>query len=93
MNKVFVEYRIDGEAREDYLQFMQSMGEGARFELYEGSDQPNLFVELWSGLDKESYLRLKEERLNDETGPWAKLNGMVSGGKDKVHIWHFQKVR
>lgn len=76
-------------------------------ELYEGSDQPGLFVEIWNGLSKEQYIQLKQARgkqglKEDETAlnnnpfgntEWYRLDEWIKGGSEKVHIWHFEKVK
>ena len=60
---------------------------------YEGSDQPGLFVEMWSDVPWETYLRMKRERTEDPHSPWREMDEMVEGGKAKIHIWHFKKAR
>lgn len=65
MGIIFVEYRIDEQKREDFLPFIHSLAEGAPMELYEGSDQPGLFVEIWRGLSEEDYLCMKEARTGE----------------------------
>jgi hypothetical protein len=93
MYKVFVEYAIIPEMRQVYLDYMQELclREG-RLELFEGSDQPGLFVEIWHDVSYEFYTLLKQERLNfasSDSTPWEEW---VQGGKKKLHIWHFSKV-
>lgn len=92
MYKVFVEYRIQSIARESYITFMQQMGKCYRqMTIYEGTDQPNLFVECWSGVNFEQYEELKRLRI-DQKSEWTEMNDWVVGGADKIHIWHFSHI-
>ena len=48
MGIVFVEYKVFPEKREAYLSRIRELMKNASgVQLYEGSDQPNLFVEIW----------------------------------------------
>ena len=92
MCKVFVEYTIIHEKRIAYLHYMQKRVEQTGLELFEGTDQPNLFVEIWSNVSYSAYLSLKEERLEPvKDSLWEDFEEMVQGGLKKLHIWHFNK--
>jgi hypothetical protein len=99
MCKVFVEYKVKPEYRETYLVWIKEMTrKDGRFTVYEGTEQPGLFVEMWDGLERDEYLKMKEQRLttassegeNDDR--WGRLTGWVEGGVSKIHMWHFTKV-
>jgi hypothetical protein len=92
MCKVFVEYTIIHEKRTDYLYYMQKMIELTGLELVEGTDQPDLFIEIWSNVNYLAYKSLKRERLEPEQdSPWEHFEEMITGGLKKLHIWHFSK--
>ncbi|WP_282940434.1 hypothetical protein [Paenibacillus sp. RC67] len=108
MSKVFVEYQILPAYTSNYSIWMAEVR--AQYEnvaFYEGSDQPGLFVEIWTGLSKEQYILLKQARrreaseegqsafMNNPFGQteWNKLDEWIKGGNEKVHIWHFEKVK
>jgi hypothetical protein len=92
MCKVFVEYTIVAEKRIPYLHYMQKMIKQTGLELMEGTDQPDLFVEIWSDVSYANYESLKLERLNPIKGSaWEPFGEMVTGGLSKLHIWHFNK--
>ncbi|GAA3409258.1 hypothetical protein ACFFNY_09255 [Paenibacillus hodogayensis] len=92
MDIVFVEYKVLPEQREAYLAWARELcGTEPLLEHYEGSDQPNLFVELWRGMSPERYAAFKLARQESEDRPWSELAGYVQGGPGKVHVWHFRR--
>jgi hypothetical protein len=90
MHKVFVEYTILQDMRLIYLNHMRELlkREG-RLELLEGSDQPGLFVEIWSDVSHEEYVELKKQRLQTTEGNAQEWGKWIKGGLEKIHIWHF----
>lgn len=91
---VFAEYRIVSEKRESYLHFMREVvSRYPETEWYEGTDQPDLFVEVWRGMGKRDYERWKAARLDPRNEEWSPLHAMIPGGTAKLHIWHFSAVR
>jgi hypothetical protein len=92
MCKVFVEYTIDQEKRKAYLHYMQKIIKQTGLELFEGTNQPGLFIEIWSDINYAGYESLKLERSNPEKGSeWESFGEMILGGLSKLHIWHFCK--
>lgn len=92
MHIVFVEYKVFPEKRGAYLKWIAELARAhPLMEHYEGSEQPNLFVELWPGIDEETYGAFKRQRLESADRPWPELAEYVPGGLDKVHIWHFRR--
>ncbi|TMV46486.1 hypothetical protein FE783_26365 [Paenibacillus mesophilus] len=92
MGIVFVEYKVFPEKREAYLQWFKTLTMAeTRLELYEGSDQPDLFVELWRDFGPDEYREFKKSRQESPESPWAELADFVPGGSAKVHIWYFQR--
>ncbi|QGQ94818.1 hypothetical protein EHS13_07965 [Paenibacillus psychroresistens] len=90
MCKVFVEYTIDQENRLTYLYYMQKIIKQTGLELFEGTDQPGLFIEIWSDVNYTDYESMKIERLNPIKGSvWESFEDMILGGLSKLHIWHF----
>jgi hypothetical protein len=104
----FIEYKVLPEHRAAYSEWMKRVrADYPDLETYEGADQPGLFVELWSGMSREKFERLKAARLRsaeehepgagddgefDKIG-WQQLHQWVPGGAAKLHIWLFEKVR
>lgn len=71
-------------------------------DVYEGAEQPGLFVEIWNGLSDEAYAAMKAARtgtitpgLPDETEEgrlWRRIDPWIAGGRGKVHIWKFTRI-
>ncbi|MDU0203034.1 hypothetical protein ACYEXS_25625 [Paenibacillus sp. MAH-36] len=95
MSKVFVEYAINPEYRDSFLIYMQEWQKReGRLEVLEGTDQPGLYVEIWSEVSRDEYIAMKEDRLQQGGGrgnqaAWEKW---VKGGLSKLHMWHFSPV-
>ncbi|RJE88904.1 hypothetical protein D3P07_13170 [Paenibacillus sp. 1011MAR3C5] len=89
----FAEYKIKQENREFYLMEVEKlrMQEAELVHVYEGTDQPSLFVEVWDCKDEAHALRVKEERLS-ERSPWFALSSWIEGGPAKLHVWTFKPV-
>ncbi|QNK56198.1 hypothetical protein [Paenibacillus sp. PAMC21692] len=86
----FAEYRISPEFQEQYeaaTKLLLTETEGV--ELYEGTDQPGLFVEIWRAADVAQAERIKKERCSERSS-WAVLTPMILGGSAKLHVWTFQ---
>jgi hypothetical protein len=85
----FAEYRIAEEHRERYLGLMAGLrASHPEMYLYEGTDQPGLFVEVWQARTKEEADGIRAMRLSDDAA-WAAVNRLASG---KVHAWVFGSV-
>ncbi|OMF28123.1 hypothetical protein BK133_19115 [Paenibacillus sp. FSL H8-0548] len=86
----FAEYRIAAEWRETYLNYTSELLAGVQdVQLYEGTDQPGLFVEVWNASSLEQAEQLKEERCNERSS-WFKVSEWIVGGAAKMHIWTFK---
>jgi hypothetical protein len=89
----FAEYRIAPEWRETYLTYTSELLAGVdEVKLYEGTDQPSLFVEMWNASSLQEAEQIKEERCN-ERSPWYKVSEWIVGGVDKMHIWTFKQAQ
>jgi hypothetical protein len=89
MYRCFAEYRIAEENRERYLELMAALRPShPGMYLYEGTDQPGLFVEVWEAGTKEEADRIREMRLSEDS-PWSAVSRLVSGS---VHAWVFVSV-
>lgn len=87
---IFVEYRIDPAQREKYLRLIQAkLTSYSNVVLYEGTDQPNVFVEQYMDTTPEDYVTLKRIRLNEESD-WDEVTDCIPGGRTKLHIWEFE---
>ncbi|MBD2868075.1 hypothetical protein [Paenibacillus arenilitoris] len=88
----FAEYRINPGDREPYLAFArQLVSVEENVYLYEGTDQPNLFVEVWHAKSAEEAERIKKERC-DERSSWRRISDFIAGGAAKLHVWTFKPV-
>ncbi|CAM3978780.1 hypothetical protein L1N85_05390 [Paenibacillus alkaliterrae] len=86
----FAEYRISTEHRESYLSCTEGLlTDSLNVYLYEGINQPNLFVEVWQAKTAEEADRIKKERCS-ERSPWSRVNEWIIGGAEKMHIWTFK---
>lgn len=93
MDIVFIEYKVFPDKRSAYMSWIKSAAGGdERFELYEGSDQPELFVEQWCGIDVDAYRTFKSRRTEPGDPVWSSLAEFVPGGMAKVHVWHFRRT-
>jgi hypothetical protein len=77
----------------DYLAYADTLMKesGNNVHLYEGTDQINLFVEIWSASTEEEAEDIKKERCN-ERSPWYRIAEWIPGGADKMHVWTFKPV-
>lgn len=89
----FAEYKIMHEYIDMYRDMIDELRtrEARPFQLYEGTDQPGLFVEIWHADSCEEAERVKEERL-DERSSWSALSQWIPGGPAKLHVWTFKPV-
>ncbi|MOA41440.1 hypothetical protein D3C78_1634000 [compost metagenome] len=88
----FAEYKILEEYREPFTSYTKLLLKDLpHVTLYEGTDQPNLFVEVWQAADAEEAERMKEERCN-ERSPWFPITDWIAGGAGKLHVWTFKPV-
>ncbi|CAH1211516.1 hypothetical protein PAECIP111893_03419 [Paenibacillus plantiphilus] len=88
----FVEYRIDSEFESEYRSWISArQAEGPSFRLYEGTDQPLLFVEIWETEDESTADAIKKERCSERSS-WHAMADWVQGGAPKIHSWTFRPV-
>ncbi|KQO01055.1 hypothetical protein [Paenibacillus sp. Leaf72] len=88
----FAEYRIKTENKIEYLHYIEQMkAANAELRVYEGTDQPDLFVEVWQAESEEEAEQIKKERLNERSS-WGQMADWVPGGAAKVHVWTFKPV-
>ncbi|MCM3629307.1 hypothetical protein M3194_18330 [Paenibacillus glycanilyticus] len=86
----FAEYKIAAADRTAYLNYTGTlMKESDKIQLYEGTDQLNLFVEIWTAATEEEAEAIKKERC-DERSPWYRIAEWIPGGADKMHVWTFK---
>ncbi|MBN6187896.1 MFS transporter [Aneurinibacillus sp. BA2021] len=99
--QVFAEYKIQAEKRQDYLRkiddiamAMQQIGVDD-FIVYEGVDQPGLFVEMFHVPTMDAYRKIKRKRCEDKAAPgvfWQSINDCLEGGTDRLHMWAFAPI-
>src|SRR6476659_9260707 len=94
MHKVFVEYAILQDMRLFYLNHMREwLKREGRLELLEGTDQPGLFVEIWSNVSYEEYEEIKKQRLQRSDENEQQWGTWIQGGLENIHIWHFTNTK
>lgn len=89
----FAEYRIMPEHRQAYLSYASQVAKGTQPEptIYEGTDQPNVFVELWTAPSEAEAEVIKQKRRSEQS-PWHRVQEWVEGGEAKVHVWTFRPI-
>ncbi|QHW30762.1 hypothetical protein GZH47_07760 [Paenibacillus rhizovicinus] len=88
----FVEYRIDSAAELTYREWIaEKQDEFPGFKLFEGTDQPLLFVEVWEAPNVEEAERIKKERCGERSS-WRDMADWVPGGSAKIHAWTFKPI-
>ncbi|OBR64389.1 hypothetical protein A7K91_12875 [Paenibacillus oryzae] len=88
----FAEYKIMPEHREPYLAFVNKLVEQeSRVKVYEGSDQRELFVEIWTAQSQEEADAIKEERCGERSS-WHAVSQWIAGGEAKLHVWTFKPI-
>lgn len=91
---LFCEYRVAAHQLDAFMEFMKKKQlemnhRGIAFEVYEGKDQPGLFVEMVT-LDEGFISSFKQERLDSDSS-WEDLHKFIDGGSDKLRMWTFEK--
>jgi hypothetical protein len=100
LNRITVlsEFKVSAEKRKDFMDLLPAVkreleGMGAvEISIFEGTDQPGLFVEEFIVADMEAYESLKKARNEEVSEVWEQQHACVPGGKNKVHIWAFAKL-
>ncbi|PLT47298.1 hypothetical protein NYE40_18660 [Paenibacillus sp. FSL W8-1187] len=87
---LMVEYKIEERHRHEYLERLRELRERwPDVRLYEGSEQPGLFVEIWPAASEAAAKACQEERL-DGRSPWSAIGGWTAGGAGRIHAWTFR---
>ncbi|MFC5652462.1 hypothetical protein ACFPYJ_25765 [Paenibacillus solisilvae] len=88
----FVEYHIEEQFVLTYREWIaEKLSEESGVKLYEGTDQPHLFVEVWEAADEAAAAAIKEERCSERSS-WFHMADWVRGGAPKIHAWTFKPV-
>jgi hypothetical protein len=93
--KMFAEYKIKDEAREQYLQLARVIRDDYPAHdvlIYEGVGQAGLFVEEWHDCDEAFFATLRQQRLAGDHSLWLRLDAMIVGGRSKSNIWLFKPL-
>ncbi|GLX65949.1 hypothetical protein MU1_02930 [Paenibacillus glycanilyticus] len=87
----FAEYKIAADHRDTYLAYTDTLMKESdgNVQLYEGTDQINLFVEIWTAATEEEAEEIKKERCNERSS-WYRVSEWIPGGTDKMHVWTFK---
>ncbi|MFC5589764.1 hypothetical protein ACFPRA_12740 [Sporosarcina soli] len=96
--KVFIEYKVIPEKRKQYLKLAEQIADQYKdfqiqnFSVYEGIEQPNLFVEDFVITNYEFFNRLKSFRLEEQIPFWQDLHSCIYGSASKLNIFAFEEI-
>lgn len=96
--KVFIEYKVIPEKRKQYLKLAEKITDQYKdfqiqnFSVYEGIEQPNLFVEDFVITNYEFFNRLKNFRLEEQIPFWQDLHSCIYGSVSKLNIFAFEEI-
>lgn len=97
MSLGFAEYHIHSNHREQYMSWVRVMtGRYPSLQVYEGTDQPNLFVESWEGISHEDFEAMKSYRKKGQGNGDEDLrlvSNWLAEDNGKINMWHFRKVK
>jgi hypothetical protein len=89
--KIFIEYKVIPGNEAEFKHVINQMKESyPNLEVFQGTDQPGLFVEIWDDVNYQEYEKFKYERLHH--AQWDSFNSFIAGGKEKLHMWHFTVI-
>ncbi|MCM3713826.1 hypothetical protein M3202_06990 [Alkalihalobacillus oceani] len=99
MNKITVltEYKAEDGKKENVLSAIDELKEqiealgGREVIIYEGVDQPGLFVEQFLLPNMQAYEKMKRIREEERIDFWQTFNSYILGGKKKINMWAFEK--
>lgn len=92
MYQCFVEYRIDPKHQQQYrLEMERRLAEDGQLSLFEGTDQPGLFVEVRKCATLEEAELWKEERCGGRSS-WQLIYDYMPDDRRKVGAWVFRAV-
>lgn len=102
MSKITIlsEFKIIDDKRDIFLSLLEDLtnnlrelGAEGEISVFEGVDQPGLFVEEFILKDKEAYDQMKKVRDSESSPFWQEYNTCILGGKTKLNIWAFEKMK
>ncbi len=99
MNKfqVFIEYKIKKECIQVYESKMFACKKTLEtlsicdFQWYVASDQPYLYVEMFTVPSFEQYEKIKKLRSDEEHEVFGRILQDIDGGTKKFHCWCFER--
>lgn len=87
---IFVEYEVKSSQRTNYLKLIGKVKQKhPSLQVYEGTDQPGLFLEIWGDMDEAQYEKWRENRFASSLALWASIHACIEGGVSKVREWRF----
>lgn len=93
----FSEYHIDSIHRAKYMSWAEKMtGRYPSLRIYEGTDQPGLFVEVWEGMEHTAFQAVKSyrvEEIGEGDADLLEMKQWLAQGKERIHMWHFHKAK
>ncbi|MEK4025034.1 MULTISPECIES: hypothetical protein [unclassified Sporosarcina] len=96
--KVFIEYKVIPEKRNQYIELTEKIIARYQslqvngFSIYEGIEQPNLFVEDFTVLNYEQFKLLKTERFEERIPIWKEVHSCIHTGVKKVNAYAFEML-
>ncbi|WP_158736898.1 MFS transporter [Alteribacillus sp. YIM 98480] len=95
---VLTEFKIEEAKRNEFLKLLNKLEYnlntlGAEdVSIYEGVDQPGLFVEEFTLKSFHAYNEMKKIRCSSDVSFWEEYNSCIAGGSKKLNIWAFKKL-
>lgn len=78
------------DALDELKEQIEALG-GRDVMIYEGVDQPGLFVEQFMLPNMQAYEKMKRIREEERIDFWKAFNSYIFGGKNKINMWAFEK--
>ncbi|MCM3760281.1 hypothetical protein M3212_05695 [Alkalihalobacillus oceani] len=94
---VLTEYKAEEGKKQNVLEALDELKEqiealgGREVIIYEGVDQPGLFVEQFMLPNMQAYEKMKRIREEERIDFWKAFNSYILGGKNKINMWAFEK--
>ncbi|MCM3748241.1 hypothetical protein M3223_12835 [Paenibacillus pasadenensis] len=87
---LMVEYKIKEEHLAEYSSLLRELQlQHPEVQLFQGTDQPGLYVEIWPADSEEEAAARQEERL-DGRSAWKPIGDWTAGEPGRIHAWTFK---
>ncbi|WP_172371641.1 hypothetical protein [Sporosarcina jiandibaonis] len=99
MLKVFIEYNIKSPERKLFLSLLpqikilhEKKWDVLKYQVYEGTDQPNLFVEEFLIRNIQEFKDIERFRRTSQDQVWKSFERCLLENREKVNIWSFKTI-